>query len=164
MIIDEREKRDKSIKKINFPFDKYREGQRKLTNIVYYTIKEGELLYAQAPTGIGKTISTIFPSVKAIGEKLGERIVYLTPKTINRKVAEDTFNMLRKQGLYFKSITLTAKEKSCCNSDFDCNPEICKYAEGYYDKVRPVIIESIFPRKFYKNMHKNIKSALLNYH
>lgn len=141
LIIDEREKRDESIKKINFPFDKYREGQRKLTNIVYYTIKEGELLYAQAPTGIGKTISTIFPSVKAIGEKLGERIVYLTPKTINRKVAEDTFNMLRKQGLYFKSITLTAKEKSCCNSDFDCNPEICKYAEGYYDKVRPVIIE-----------------------
>lgn len=140
-IIDERGKRDESIKKINFPFDKYREGQRKLTNIVYCTIKEGELLYVQAPTGIGKTISTIFPSVKAIGEKLGERIVYLTPKTINRKVAEDTFSMLRKQGLYFKSITLTAKEKSCCNSDFDCNPETCKYAEGYYDKVRPVIVE-----------------------
>lgn len=141
LVIDEKEKRNRSIKNINFPFDKYREGQRKLINIIYYTIKEGELLYAQAPTGIGKTISTIFPSIKAIGEKLGERIIYLTPKTINRKVAEDTFSNLREQGLYFKTITITAKEKACCNSDFDCNPEVCKYAESYYDKVRPVIVE-----------------------
>jgi len=141
LIIDEKEKRDESIKKIRFPFDKYRQGQRKLINIIYYTIKEGERLYAQAPTGIGKTISTIFPSIKAIGEKLGERIIYLTPRVINRKVAEDTFNMLRDKGLYFKSITLTAKEKSCCNSEFDCNPEVCKYAKNYYDKVRPVIVE-----------------------
>lgn len=141
LIMNEKEKRDISIKELNFPFEKYREGQRKLTNIAYYTIKEGEVLFAQAPTGIGKTISTIFPAVKALGEKLGERIVYLTPKTINRKVAEDTYNMLRGQGLTFKSITLTAKEKSCCNSEFDCNPEVCEYAKAYYDKVRPVITE-----------------------
>lgn len=141
LIMNEKEKRDISIKKLKFPFEKYREGQRKLTNIAYFTIKEGEILFAQAPTGIGKTISTIFPAVKALGENLGERIVYLTPKTINRQVAEDTYNMLRSQGLDFKSITLTAKEKSCCNSEFDCNPEACEYARAYYDKVRPVITE-----------------------
>lgn len=141
LLIDEKRKRDISIKKLKFPFDKYRDGQRKLTNIVYFTIKEGEDLFAQAPTGIGKTISTIFPALKALGENMGERIVYLTPKTINRQVAEDTFNMLRGQGLSFKSITLTAKEKSCCNSEFDCNPESCQYAKSYYDKVRPVITE-----------------------
>ncbi|MDO5517407.1 MAG: helicase C-terminal domain-containing protein [Clostridium sp.] len=141
LIMNEKEKRNISIKNLKFPFEKYREGQRKLTNTAYFTIKEGETLFAQAPTGIGKTISTIFPAVKALGENLGERIVYLTPKTINRQVAEDTYNMLRGKGLSFKSITLTAKEKSCCNTQFDCNPDACEYAQSYYDKVRPVITE-----------------------
>lgn len=133
-------KRDKSIKEVKFPFKKYRHGQRKLANISYFTIKEKEILFAQAPTGIGKTISTIFPSVKAIGEGFGNRIVYLTSKTINREVAEDAFRRLREEGLNFKTIILTAKEKACCNGSFDCNPDRCIYAKDYYGKVKKAIL------------------------
>lgn len=133
--------RNESIKLIKFPFEKYREGQRRLINISYCTIKEGERLFVQAPTGIGKTISTIFPSVKALGEEIGERIIYLTSKTINREVAEDAFKRLRQEGLNFKSIVITAKEKMCCNDTFDCNPENCKYANEYYSRIRIVILD-----------------------
>lgn len=132
--------RNNSIKEVKFPFERYRNGQRKLANISYYTIKEKEILFAQAPTGIGKTISTMFPSIKAIGEGFGNKIVYLTSKTINRQVAEDAFRMLRKDGLKFKTITLTAKEKVCCNSSFDCSPDRCIYAKNYYGKVKKVIL------------------------
>lgn len=140
-IYKQRNIRNTSIKLIKFPFEKYREGQRRLINVSYHTIKEGERLFVQAPTGIGKTISTIFPSVKALGEEIGERIIYLTSKTINREVAEDAFERLRKEGLKFKSIIITAKEKICCNDTFDCNPENCKYANEYYNRIRIVILE-----------------------
>lgn len=136
-----RYRRNESIKKVSFPFESYREGQRKLINVVYYTIKEKEMLFAQAPTGIGKTISTIFPAIKALGEGIGDRVIYLTPKTINRKVAQDTFEKLRNEGLKFKVIILTAKEKSCINDEFDCNPEKCIYAKEYYNKVNNVVLE-----------------------
>ncbi|MFT8351972.1 ATP-dependent DNA helicase [Clostridium saccharoperbutylacetonicum] len=135
--------RNESIKDLEFPFEKYREGQRKLINIAYQTIKEKEMLFAQAPTGIGKTISTIFPAVKALGSGIGEKIIYLTAKTINRRVAEDTYDKLRQGGLKFISITIMAKEKICINKEFDCNPENCIYAKDYYSKVKNVIIEII---------------------
>jgi len=140
LIFKQKECRNKSIKNLKFPFDEYRTGQRKLINISYQTIKEKEILFTQAPTGIGKTISTIFPAVKAIGEGIGERIVYLTAKTINREVAEDTFGKLRQEGLCFKNITITAKEKICTNEIFDCNPEKCIYAKEYYGKVKDAIL------------------------
>lgn len=139
LIFKHKKKRNESIKSLKFPFREYRSGQRKLINISYQTIKEKEILFTQAPTGIGKTISTIFPSVKAIGQGIGERIVYLTAKTINRQVAEDTFEKLRQEGLLFKNITITAKEKICINETFDCNPEKCMYAKDYYGKVKDAI-------------------------
>ncbi|AGF59285.1 Rad3-related DNA helicase [Clostridium saccharoperbutylacetonicum] len=135
--------RNESIKDLEFPFEKYREGQRKLINIAYQTIKEKEMLFAQAPTGIGKTISTIFPAVKALGSGIGEKIIYLTAKTINRQVAEDTYDKLRQGGLKFISITIMAKEKICINKEFDCNPENCIYAKDYYSKVKKVILDII---------------------
>lgn len=132
--------RNESIIEVGFPFEKYREGQRKLINIAYRTIKEKEMLFTQAPTGIGKTISTIFPAVKALGEGIGDKIIYLTAKTINRQVADETFEKLRKIGLKFKSIIITAKEKLCINQSFDCNPENCVYAREYYSKVKNAIL------------------------
>lgn len=135
--------RNESIKDLEFPFEKYREGQRKLINIAYQTIKEKEMLFSQAPTGIGKTISTIFPAVKALGSGIGEKIIYLTAKTINRQVAEDTYDKLRQGGLKFISITIMAKEKICINKEFDCNPEKCIYAKDYYSKVKKVILDII---------------------
>ncbi|MCE5220975.1 MAG: DEAD/DEAH box helicase family protein [Clostridium sp.] len=139
LIFQQKSIRDNSIKVLKFPFEKYREGQRKLINISYQTIKEKEMLFTQAPTGIGKTISTIFPAVKALGEGLGERIIYLTAKTINREVAENTFERLRQEGLKFKSIIIMAKEKVCINETFDCNLEKCIYAKDYYSKVKNAI-------------------------
>lgn len=136
-----RKERNKSICDINFPFENFREGQRKLINVVYYTLKEKGRLFAQAPTGIGKTISTIFPSIKALAEGIGNRIIYLTPKTINREVAVETLDKLRSSGLKFKSIVLTAKEKSCINKEFECNPEKCVYAQGYYNKLKDIILK-----------------------
>ncbi len=139
LIFQQKSNRDDLIRILKFPFEEYREGQRKLINISYQTIKEKEMLFTQAPTGIGKTISTIFPAVKALGNGIGERIIYLTAKTINREVAEETFERLRQAGIKFKSIAITAKEKVCINENFDCNPEKCIYAKEYYSKVKNVI-------------------------
>ena len=92
------EKRNSSIRLVEFPFS-YREGQREVAAAVYRTILRKKKLFLQAPTGVGKTISTLFPSVKAIGEGLGEKIFYLTAKTITRTVAEQAFRILGEQGL-----------------------------------------------------------------
>ncbi len=137
----ERIKRNSSIKKVEFPFE-YREGQRNLAVSVYRTIEQKRFLFIQAPTGVGKTISTVFPAVKAIGEECGEKIFYLTAKTITRSVAEEAFNILRgKQGLYFRTVTITAKEKICCCEKMDCNPVNCEYARGHYDRVNDAVYD-----------------------
>ncbi|MBY0756811.1 ATP-dependent DNA helicase [Clostridium sardiniense] len=137
--VNHRENRNRSIKKLQFPFKSYREGQLKLARAVYGTMRDGKLLFAQAPTGIGKTISTIFPSIKSVGEGIKEKIFYLTAKTVNSQVAENTLNILREEGLKFRSITLTAKQKVCLNDKVSCNPDECKYAVDYYDKSKDVI-------------------------
>ena len=131
--------RNKSIKNLMFPFSTYRKGQRELAISCFNTIKEQSVLFAQAPTGIGKTISTIFPAIKSLGENRGERIVYLTAKTITRTVAEEAVNKLKENGLICRSITLTSKEKICFKDKTKCNPDYCEYAIDYYDKVNDVI-------------------------
>ena len=128
------EKRNISIKDTEFPFD-YREGQKELVTHVYHTIVHGRKLFLEAPTGVGKTISTIFPTIKAIGEKKAQRMFYLTAKTVTRTVASDTMNILRDKGLRFKSIVLTAKDKICPLEERNCNPEACPYAKGHFDRV-----------------------------
>lgn len=132
--------RNASIKKIEFPFT-YRDGQRELVQSVYRTILRKKQLFIQAPTGVGKTIATIFPAVKAVGEKLGEKIFYLTAKTITRTVAENAFQTLKEQGLCMKVITLTAKEKICFCEEAECNPEVCPYAKGHFDRVNDAVFE-----------------------
>lgn len=132
--------RNDSIKQIQFPFA-YRTGQKELAGSVYRTILRKKKLFIQAPTGVGKTISTIFPAVKAIGEELGEKIFYLTAKTITRTVAEQTFETLREQELRYKVITLTAKEKLCFCESPECNPEGCPYAKGHYDRVNEAVYD-----------------------
>ena len=140
--IDWREKRQESIKGISFPF-LYRPGQKELAAGVYRTIFHKRKLFLEAPTGVGKTISTIFPSVKALGEGLGERIFYFTAKTITRTVAEETFKILRKQSLRFKTITLTAKEKICFQEEVKCNPIDCPYAKGHFDRINDALYEML---------------------
>ena len=126
------EKRQASIKSLKFPFE-YREGQKRLVEDVYRTILRRKNLFMQAPTGVGKTISTIFPAVKAVGENLGDRIFYLTAKTITASVAKDTFKLLCEYGYKAKIIQLTAKEKLCLCDEMECNPVNCPYAKGHFD-------------------------------
>jgi len=134
-----REKRDESIQAMSFPFEKYRPGQRKLAGAVYQTISEGKNLFANAPTGIGKTISTAFPAVKAMGEGLLERLYYLTAKTTTRETAEESFQLMRGEGLEIKAVTLTAKSKICFQEETLCQPEYCEFADGYYDRINDAI-------------------------
>ena len=138
--IEWRKARNASIKEIEFPFP-YRKGQRELAVSVYRTILRKKKLFIQAPTGVGKTISTVFPAVKAVGEELGEKIFYLTAKTITRTVAEQAFETLREQNLKFKVITLTAKEKICFCEETSCNPDDCPYAKGHFDRVNDAVYE-----------------------
>lgn len=135
-----RKKRNASIKKIEFPFP-YREGQRDLTVSVYRTILRKKKLFIQAPTGVGKTMATVFPAVKAMGEELGEKIFYLTARTITRTVAWQAFDTLKEQALRMKVLVLTAKERICFCEEADCNPEKCPYAKGHYDRVNDAVYE-----------------------
>ncbi len=134
--------RQTSIEGLEFPFA-YREGQKDLVTYVYRTIYHERKLFLEAPTGVGKTISTVFPSVKAMGKGMGEKIFYLTAKTITRTVAEGTFALLRERGLQFKSVVLTAKEKICFMEKTECNPEYCPYAKGHYDRINDAIYDML---------------------
>lgn len=135
--------KNESIRLLSFPFSSYRKGQRELAVNCFNTIKQNGILFAQAPTGIGKTISTIFPALKSIGENRGEKIVYLTAKTITRTVAQEAYLKLYDKGLKFKVVTITAKEKMCLNNEVKCNLDDCIYAKDYFTKINNVIASLI---------------------
>ena len=135
-----RKERNHSMKNLDFPFP-YREGQRRMVSSVYHAISEKKQIFIQAPTGVGKTMSTIFPSVRAVGEGKGETVFYLTAKTITRTVAEEAFEILRSKGLKFKSVTITAKDKICPFQEAECNPDSCPYAKGHYDRINDAVYE-----------------------
>lgn len=129
------ETQDMSARQLEFPFASFRKGQRELAVAVYKTVSMGLKLYAQAPTGTGKTIATLFPAVKAVGMGYSEKIFFLTAKTVTRQLAEEAFEKLRRSGLRFKTVTLSAKDKICFLPQAACTPEECSYAKGYYDRV-----------------------------
>lgn len=135
-----REKRTQSIKKLVFPYV-YRPGQKELATYVYQTIYHKRKLFLEAPTGVGKTLSTVFPAVKSMGEGLSEKIFYLTAKTITRTVAENCLTLLRQQDLRLKSVTITAKEKICPLEETECNPEHCPYAKGHFDRINDAMYD-----------------------
>lgn len=133
--------RRKSIEELKFPFQEYRHGQRKLAGAVFKTIGESKTLFAYAPTGIGKTISTIFPALKAMGENQLTKVIYVTAKTIARESAEDTYAVLVKQGLKAKVVTITAKDKICFHEEETCNPNECPFAQGYYNRLNEALLD-----------------------
>ncbi|MGI8313530.1 ATP-dependent DNA helicase [Halobacillus mangrovi] len=136
-----REQKNQSIPDLEFPFLQYRKGQKKLAGSVYRTIQEKRDLFAQAPTGIGKTISTLFPAIKTMVLGETERIFYLTAKTITRTTAEEALMKLEESGLILRSVTLTAKDKICFQQETICQPDYCEYADGYYDRINGAIID-----------------------
>ena len=133
--------RDETIKELQFPFENYRRGQRELAVAAYTTIKEGRHIFAQAPTGIGKTMSTLYPSIKSIGEGLTSKIFYLTAKTITREVPRASMELMINKGLRAKALIITAKDKICTNDEVKCNPRDCKAAKGHFDRVNDAIMD-----------------------
>ncbi len=134
-------RRDHSIDQLEFPYEEYRPGQRDMAVAVYKTIRANDRSYIQSPTGVGKTIATLFPAVKALGLGLAEKIFYLTAKTSGRLVAEKALDDMRQANLYIRSVTLTAKEKICFCPPVNCDPEVCIFARGYFDKVKLALEE-----------------------
>lgn len=135
--------RDASIAALAFPFPQYRLGQRELAVAAYRVLANGGRLFLAAPTGIGKTISTLFPAIKALKEGKLERIFYLTARTVGRGIAEKALVDLRRAGLKLRAVTLTAKEKACVRDGHPCDPLTCPLARGYFDRVKPAIREAL---------------------
>ncbi len=134
-------KRDQSIQQLEFPYDNYRPGQRDMAVAVYKAIRDDDRLYVQSPTGVGKTIAALFPAVKALGQGLAAKIFYLTAKTPGRLVAEKALDDMRRSNLDLRSVTLTAKEKICFCPPVNCDPEVCVFARGYFDKAKIALAE-----------------------
>ncbi|KRM71347.1 ATP-dependent DNA helicase [Lacticaseibacillus brantae] len=130
--------RNQSAKTLAFPFPEFRTGQREMAAAVYKTIYAQTRLFVEAPTGTGKTISTLFPAIKAMGEGLIERLFYLTAKQSTRRVAEDGMALLAANGLVAKSITLTAKDVITFDDEPD-DPSLNPYMLGYYDRLKPAL-------------------------
>lgn len=134
--------RDASIEKIEFPYE-YRKGQKDMAACVYKAIDGGKRLFVQAPTGIGKTMAAVFPAVKAFSTGLVSKIFYLTAKTIASTMPDNAIEVLRKQGMQFSSVILTAKEKICPQEEMECDADVCPFAKGHYDRVNQALFDMI---------------------
>lgn len=140
--VTNRQLRNDTIEDLEFPYA-YRAGQRDMAGSVYLSIKRHKNLFVQAPTGIGKTMAALFPSVKAMGDGYAEKMFYLTAKTIARGVAVDGLEILRQNGLHFRSVLVTAKEKICPLEEMNCEPEHCPYAKGHFDRINEAVYDCI---------------------
>lgn len=134
-------KRDESADALAFPFDNYRLGQRQLAAKVYRSARNGGLLFVEAPTGIGKTMSVLFPSAKAMTHAAIEKIFYLTAKGSGKESAKKAMRLLLEKGLAARAIELSAKEKICFSPGKNCNPDECPFAKGYYQGMRLLVEE-----------------------
>lgn len=137
------EQRDASIKELTFPFKSYRKGQKDFSNAVYNAAKNKEKLFIEAPTGIGKTMSAIYPYVKYLKEDEQSKIFYLTAKATGKDNAHKALNILRDKGLNISDIIITSKEKICFCKGKSCNPDECPFTKGYYNKIKNIIKESV---------------------
>ncbi len=128
-----RKLRDITLRDLRFPYPELRKGQKEFMHEVLGCIRSKEPLYAQAPTGIGKTISVLYPAVKAIPKNYADYIFYLTAKTSTQTVAQTALQDLRNAGMVLRSIRITSKEKLCLRKDLYCDTQTCPYAIHYYD-------------------------------
>lgn len=151
-------KRNASLQALTFPFSAYRAGQRALAAGVYRTLRDKGRLLCQAPTGIGKTMSTLFPALKAMGEGHGQRIFYLTARTTTQQAAEHALELLQNHcsDLALKRLTLTAKDSICMLETRECTPEACPYANGYYDRIRTALWNALDQQHFTRAVLEDI--------
>lgn len=140
--------RDSSMEPLTFPFE-YRKGQKNLVSSVYHTIREEKELFLMAPTGVGKTMSVVYPSVRSLGGGLMDKIFYLTAKNQTLQVGAEAFRILTDRGLRMKTILLTSKEKICPLNEPSCNPDDCSYARGHFDRINDAVYELIQQDDFF---------------
>ncbi len=130
---------------LKFPYREFRQGQSDIVLETYRTLKKGQRLLIEAPTGIGKTLSVCYGAVKALGDGIGSRIFYLTPKSTVGAAPLMAFERMRSRGLKLKCITLAAKERCCFCRDAisDCSSLICEFSNGHYDRISDALYELI---------------------
>lgn len=141
-------KRNASMEGMEFPFP-YREGQREVVTGVYRTLLRKKQLFLQAPTGVGKTMSTVFPAVRGLGEGLADKVFYLTARTVTGSVAKDAFLILKERGLNCKLLMITAKEKLCVLEEPECTPTACPRAKGHFDRVNEAVFHLLQEQDVY---------------
>ena len=129
----------KTIEEIKFPFSSMRPGQRDMMKVCFQTMNTNNILYAIAPTGIGKTMATMFSSLKTLKEN--DKLFYLTAKGSGKKAPLQAIKLLSKNGLKIKTIVLTAKKKICNIQKGACTPDECPYAKGFFNKLREATID-----------------------
>jgi len=142
-----RQERDASLSGLPFPFGAYREGQKRFASNAYVAIRDRKRLFAQAPTGIGKTMAALYPALRAIGEGLCARAVFLTARTTGRKSAMDAMALLEHAGAEVLTTEITAKDKICPREMRDCRPDVCPLAKGFYDRLPAALAEGLFLRR-----------------
>jgi DNA excision repair protein ERCC-2 len=138
-------KRNQTIALLDFPFEKYRAGQRQMAVTIYRVIRDKRQAIIQAPTGIGKTMAALYPALKAMNEGLAEKIFFLTARTTGKSAAETALKLLETSGLRIRTLTITAKSKICFNPDCLCNAQECEFAEGYYDRI-DIALDQLFEK------------------
>lgn len=140
-----RRQRDQSIADLNFPFADYRPGQKKMIQDVYRAIRDKKRLFVKAPTGIGKTVSVLFPAIKSLIYQDNDKIFYLTSKGTNKESVFEAMKLLRERKLSIRTVFLTAKEKICPYGK--CDMENCQYAKGHFDRIYSAILDILENRR-----------------
>lgn len=143
IIYNKKIERNESAKTIEFPYSEFRKGQKELAKYTYAIAQKGGTLFAEAPTGIGKTISTLYPCIKSFAKGQNEKIFYLTAKNSGKEMAFNASNLLIENGLKASAISILAKDKICFCPGKACNPDECPFAKGYYSKIRQILKETI---------------------
>jgi len=143
---DRQESVASELGKMSFPYGEYRTGQRELAISVYRTIKDGGKMFANAPTGIGKTVSTLFPALKAMGEGLTSKVFYLTARNAGALPPQEAADIMRQQVPELSYINLTSKEK-VCPYGLKCDPVNCPRANGHFDRVNSALWEVLHSEK-----------------
>jgi len=132
-----RETRNRAAQQLGFPHAAFRPGQRHLAESVFKAVSTGRCLMAQAPTGIGKTLGTLFPMLKALTPQKLDKVYFLTAKTPGRKLALDAAQVLfdHSETLPLRVLEMVARDKACEHPDKACHGESCPLAQGFYDRL-----------------------------
>jgi DNA excision repair protein ERCC-2 len=135
--------RDDSLAELVFPHPEFRAGQRELAELVYKCIDQRGELLLEAPTGIGKTAAVLYPALKALATDKHDKLLFLTARSVGRKTAEDSLDLLAGAGYKGCALSLTAKDVICLSPGKACHGDDCPYARGYYDKLPDAMLAAL---------------------